>query len=385
VDGNPVGTEYAIGTSNLVDGVQYLSDESAVQEEATWQPLPDWGGTNGLLVQGLNIAVTNWFFLVAQNNDGVGTDSGPASDVIFELAIEPLSADQLDDGQGFVEAKITLINPLTNNCSVVLSYSTDKNAPWPWPAATVTEASAAYGEPKIVDGVITDVPTHIGLTNTLTVVWNARTNLGSVVTNIWLAWDAQPAEGIPAERAIFPDAGLLLDLEPPSVDSVVCEFAPGPTNAAPIPFTVTFSEPVFDFTTNGITVAGGTIEASDAPSTSDGGTNWTFSVTPSAGEVYVAVTKIEMGAAKDAAGNLSKVWDGDEGVFFDEVDPEITNIGANPGFATTGTVVTLTFDATDASGIPANPVVTVNDHAADFDRTNTRCSRRIPMVRRRSR
>ncbi|MDO7877793.1 Ig-like domain-containing protein, partial [Hymenobacter sp. ASUV-10] len=72
--------------------------------------------------------------------------------------------------------------------------------------------------------------------------------------------------------------------------------APNPTNAAPIPVTVTFSEVVVNFSLADVTVTNGT-----AGSLSGSGTTYTFSITPAAnGAVSV---QVNAGAAQDEAGN----------------------------------------------------------------------------------
>jgi hypothetical protein len=78
---------------------------------------------------------------------------------------------------------------------------------------------------------------------------------------------------------------------------VISSSVSSPTNALPIPFTVTFSEPVTGFTSGGVTIGNGAIGLFTAVS----GTTYTFTVTPAAdGTVTVNVSA---SVAQDAAGN----------------------------------------------------------------------------------
>jgi hypothetical protein len=85
------------------------------------------------------------------------------------------------------------------------------------------------------------------------------------------------------------------DVTRPSV--TVSSAAANPTGASPVPFTLTFDEPVTGLTVGDLTVTGGTAQLSGS------GTTWTALVTPTTdGPVSVAVRS---GAATDTAGNTS--------------------------------------------------------------------------------
>jgi Bacterial Ig-like domain len=89
---------------------------------------------------------------------------------------------------------------------------------------------------------------------------------------------------------------LTIDLVPPTV--ALSSAAADPGDGAPIPVTVTFSEPVTDFTADDVTLSNGTL----TPGSFHGsGTAFSFSVTP-AGPGTVTVG-IGAGVAHDAAGN----------------------------------------------------------------------------------
>jgi hypothetical protein len=72
--------------------------------------------------------------------------------------------------------------------------------------------------------------------------------------------------------------------------------APNPTNSAPIPVTVTFSEPVTGFTAGDIAVSNGSVS-----NFAGGGASYTFDLTPAANGLVTAT--IAANVAVDAAGN----------------------------------------------------------------------------------
>ena len=78
--------------------------------------------------------------------------------------------------------------------------------------------------------------------------------------------------------------------------------AGNPTATSPLPFTVTFSEPVTGFGVGGLVVSNGTVTGSTVNGAS-GGTTYTFTITPASSSVVTV--RVAAGAAQDAATNAS--------------------------------------------------------------------------------
>ncbi|GAB3867418.1 hypothetical protein GCM10028824_09770 [Hymenobacter segetis] len=136
--------------------------------------------------------------------------------------------------------------------------------------------------------------------------------------------------------------------------------ASNPTATSPIPFTVTFSEPVTGFGAGGLVVSNGTLTGGTVSGTS-GGTTYTFTVTPSGNGVVVGVS-VRAGAAQDAAGNGNPA-SGTTSVTY-SVTPTIS--GFSPPSGPIGQTVTVT--GTNLTGATA---VTVNGTAGTITGTPT--------------
>ncbi|MDD5708607.1 MAG: hypothetical protein PHR35_22040, partial [Kiritimatiellae bacterium] len=329
-DGNPAGTRYAVMAElwfkNGAVATNYIALDGQAVPTNCWALLPVWQNlaTNGSWGAQVDITATNiGFRLVAANGDDVPTAPGPGAYTFFEMTIARAGATQILDGEGLVSVAARISNPWTNACNAGLSYSTDDGASWR--PATLVDASVAYGgvtinpaETNQLRGIATDQ----NGTNTVQATWNARTDLGSIAdATVWLKWDAEdPIGGKPSDPDIVAPAFAALDLQPPSVQSVVCNQT-GPTNANPLTFAVTFSEPV-DFTNGAaVTVVNGVVAgvaASPSPSAT-----WAVSVTPAAQGV-VTIAAIATNAAADVAGNRSTAWSGSVGVDYDSVAPKVT-------------------------------------------------------------
>ncbi len=330
VDGNPDYTEYSVMTElAFKDGsvvTNYIALNGNTVATNCWNTLPAWQSlaTNGTWGARVDITATNIAFrLVACNGDYVATAPGPADSTFFEMTVAPVSATQVFNGNGLVSVVADLSNPWTNACNVALKYST--NAGGSWTPATLTGAVASYGDVTVdmpQDYPIRGVETDSEGTNTVWATWNARADLGSIVTGpIWFKWDAEdPSGGKPADSAIATNAFASLDLQPPSITNVVCNQT-SPTKISPLTFTVTFSEPV-NFTNNAaITVSNGTVSgvsASPSPNAT-----WVVSVTPSITLGTVSITAISASAAADVVGNRSTSWSGSESVTYDAEKPSV--------------------------------------------------------------
>ncbi len=109
-------------------------------------------------------------------------------------------------------------------------------------------------------------------------------------------------------------AGLIVDTQVPT--ATVASTAAPLTNTTPIPFSVTFSEPVTDFLEGDISVTGGTV---DSGSFTGNGQAFSFTVTPTGeGDVIVSVAAA---VASDAAGN-NNTASNDLTVTFDSTAPD---------------------------------------------------------------
>ena len=101
--------------------------------------------------------------------------------------------------------------------------------------------------------------------------------------------------------ASFSDQGVTNTLDPTMPIATFAAGVTSPTNAEPIPFTLTFSEQVTGFTASDITVSSGTVQnLSPAPSQSS--TSYTFNVAGSAGGATLSVS-MPAGAVQDTDNN----------------------------------------------------------------------------------
>jgi hypothetical protein len=146
--------------------------------------------------------------------------------------------------------------------------------------------------------------------------------------------------------------------------AVISSSVSSPTNALPIPFTVTFSETVLGFTGGDVTIGNGTIGLFTEVS----GTTYTFTVTPTAdGTVTVDVAA---SMAQDAAGNnnsaalqLSRIYD--------STQPTVTisSLASNPT-RTSPIPVTVTFSEA-VTGFIGNDVGVTNGSISNFTGSGT--------------
>lgn len=142
---------------------------------------------------------------------------------------------------------------------------------------------------------------------------------------------------------------IRIDTIAPSV--TVTSDASDPTNANPIPVTVTISETVTDFTVGDIIATNGA-----AQNFAGSGATYSFALAPG-GQGLVAVDIAE-GVAHDSAGNGNSVA-APFSRLFDSVAPTIADISIattgtlTPGVAIIGQTVSLTFRADGAAGSPS--------------------------------
>jgi uncharacterized repeat protein (TIGR02543 family) len=135
--------------------------------------------------------------------------------------------------------------------------------------------------------------------------------------------------------------GITVDTQAPTV--TLFSSATDPTNASPIPVTITFDEPVTGFDESDITVDNGTIVAG---SFGGSGTAYMVNITPTAdGAVTVNVAA---GAVQDTVGNDNMAVSLRR--TYDTQPPTGGTVSINGGAAyTNSTAVTLTLSATDAA------------------------------------
>ena len=277
--------------------------------------------TNGSVLDVVRLGTFSWQISVQGNADG------PVS------AFIPANAVQDVDGLG---------NLASNTFTIVL----DRVAP------VVTTNPLVTNDPTpTITGTIDDP------TATITVDVEGQLVTATITGNTWSAtlttplpdgtYDVLVTARDAAGNQSFGDleAGLTIDTVAPTATITTTE--PDPTSTSPIPFTVTFDEPVFGFSAAGITVTNGTVSNFVAVDE----TTYTFDVTPTTdGEVTVTVTA---GAARDEAGN-----DSEEATF------SITFTSGAP----VATISTTATDPTNLSPIPFT--ITFNKDVFGFDVTD---------------
>jgi hypothetical protein len=158
---------------------------------------------------------------------------------------------------------------------------------------------------------------------------------GTVVAHI-PAGAAVDSGGAPTRASTSTDNSVTFDTLAPTVTIEQASGQSDPTNASPILFTVTFSEPVIGFTSTDVSLAGSTVGGTQVVSVTGSGANYIVSVTGMSGTGTLVAT-IPAGAAKDAASNNNS--------------------------ASTSVDNTVTFN-------PTGPTVTINQAAGQADPTN---------------
>src|SRR2546426_193129 len=126
-----------------------------------------------------------------------------------------------------------------------------------------------------------------------------------------------------------------------------------PTNAAPINFTVVFSEPVSGFTGTGVTLSG-TAGGTKSVTVTGGPSTYTVAVSgmSTAGTV---IASLAAGVAQDAAGNPNTApKSAGNGESFDPTGPPVSNKKPASGARVSGTI-TVTTNAAHNVGVPGVP------------------------------
>jgi hypothetical protein len=139
-------------------------------------------------------------------------------------------------------------------------------------------------------------------------------------------------------------SGQTYTLDNTAPTATISTTATNPTSTSPIPFTVTFSEPVTGFAASSVSVTNGTITSA----ITNAGNAYSFSVTPTAGGTVTV--SVPAGAAQDAAGNGNAATS-PLSVVYNLPTPAPTVTTFSPATGPVGTQVTIT--GTNLSGATA--------------------------------
>jgi LPXTG-site transpeptidase (sortase) family protein len=183
----------------------------------------------------------------------------------------------------------------------------------------VTGFDAADVQLSGTAGATTTVVTGSGATYNIAI--SGMTNSGTVIASI-LAGATQDAVGLDNLTSTSTDNTVTYDVAPPTVTVEQALGQPDPTNASPILFTVTFSEPVTGFDAADVTLIG-TAGATTATITG-GGANYTIEVSGMTNDSTV-IASILAGGAQDTAGNDNLAsTSSDNIVTYDATAPTVT-------------------------------------------------------------
>ena len=172
-----------------------------------------------------------------------------------------------------------------------------------------------------VGGSLTAGVSGTGASYTVTVT--GMTGTGVVAASI-PAGVAMDGANNPNQASTSIDNHVTFDNVAPTVTINQSNSQPDPTSAAPIAFTVTFSEPVTGFSAADVSLAGSTAGGSLSALVSGSGANYTVSVSGMT-TTGVVLASLATGAASDAVGNPSSTsTSGDSSVTFDNSGPTVT-------------------------------------------------------------
>ena len=188
----------------------------------------------------------------------------------------------------------------------------------------------------------TPVANVSGSGSTYTVTVTGQTGLGTIVANL-PAGTVTDLAGNPTAASTSTDNTVDYDGIAPTVAIEQAGGQTDPTNAGPVLFDLTFSEPVVGFDASDISFAGSTVGGTPVASLSGSGLNWVVSVTGMSGEGTL-VASLPAGAVQDPAGTTTRrppAWD--NSVLFDNVAPTVT-VGAAAGQPDPVAVGPIVFD-----------------------------------------
>jgi hypothetical protein len=160
------------------------------------------------------------------------------------------------------------------------------------PVVGLTAGNFAFTTTGLVFGPSVVSVSGAGTTYTVTVYVLTGAGTSTLGLNLVNTTGVNPGVTNP-----LPFVGEVYTFDRTAPTATISTTAGSSTSTAPIPFTVTFSEPVSGFTASGLSVSNGTVTTA----VTSAGNAYSFGVTPTAsGAVTVSVPA---GAAQDAAGN----------------------------------------------------------------------------------
>lgn len=210
-----------------------------------------------------------------------------------------------------------------------------------------TRSECTQGIPCTLSDMLADHP-NMGIHNTLgALLFRVQGNSNAAVDKLVV--------GVDSNDTVF-------DFEPsvPSLTSITHSPA-GPTNAASIDFTVTFSEPVNGFDAGDTVFSGIT----GTPSISGSGSVYTVTFTPSGNQTGTLTLNITAGSANGDPSGVPTANAGSDSVVYDNAAPTVTidrAVGQNDSTSTSPINFAVTFSEPvsgfDASDVTLNPGTT---------------------------
>ncbi len=204
----------------------------------------------------------------------------------------------------------------------------------------------------------TKTATVTGSGTTYNVAVSGMTGSGTVIASI-AAGVAHDAAGNTNAASISTDNTVTynLDTTPPTVTINQAAGQADPASAAPINFTVVFSEPVSDFATGDVTITG-TATGTKTATVTGSGTTYNVAVSGMTGSGTV-IASIAAGVAHDAAGNPNTASAStDNTVTYNYVAPSITYVG-DVGSVTANAAGTTLQIPVGAAGVAAGNTIIV--------------------------
>src|SRR5438034_618448 len=180
-------------------------------------------------------------------------------------------------------------------------------------------------------------------TSPYSVSWNTTSSSNGSHTITAVARDAA------GNRTTSAPVTVTVDNVAPTVTINQAAAQADPTNAAPINFTVVFSEPVSGFTGTDVTI-GGTAGGTKTVTVSGGPSTYTVAVSgmTSSGTV---IASLAAGVVQDAAGNTNTASTStDNSVSFDATGPTVSISSPASGASVSGTL-SVTASASDNTGV----------------------------------
>ncbi len=157
---------------------------------------------------------------------------------------------------------------------------------------------------------------------------------------------------------------IVVDSQSPTVR--ITSDTQSPTNASTITYTITFSEPVIDFTIEDITIINGTKET-----LSGSGSNYILTVTTSASQNDTQTVNIVAGACTDEAGNNNSASN-TVSITIDRVAPSATITSNKTRPTNLSTIIyTIQFNE-NVTGFTAEDITVTNGTKGEFTKVNDR-------------